>query len=82
MMCTFCKGKETKNILDKYLVTLDGTVLIVNHVPTMECVQCGEKFYTDAVSEKLEKIVNKARTIPAEILMTDYSECNAIEVVR
>ena len=48
----------------------------------MECVQCGEKFYTDAVSEKLEKIVNKARTIPAEILMTDYSECNAIEVVR
>ena len=30
----------------------------------------------------MENIVNKARTIPAEILMTDYSECNAIEVVR
>ena len=82
MMCAFCKGKETKTVLDKYLVSLNDTVLIVNRVPSIECVQCGEKFYTDEVSEVLEDITNKARTIHAEILMVDYDECDAIEIVR
>lgn len=82
MMCAFCKGKETENVLGKYLVTLDDTVLIVNNVPSIECVQCGEKFYTDDVSAVLEEITDKARTIHAEILMVDYDKCDAIEVVR
>ena len=82
MMCAFCKGKETKNLLDKYLVTISDTVLIVNNVPCIECVQCGEKFYTDDVSEMLETITNKAREIQAQILMVDYDDIDAIEVVR
>ena len=82
MMCAFCKGKEVKNVLDKYLVSLGETVLIVNDVPSMECVQCGEKFYTDEVSEVLEEITNRARSVRAEILMVDYDSCDAIEVVR
>lgn len=82
MMCAFCKGKEMVNIIDKYLISLDNTVLIVNNVPTMECVQCGEKFYMDEVSEVLEKIVNESKTISAEILVVDYNESNKIEVVR
>lgn len=82
MMCVFCKGKETKPVLDKYLVSLNDTVLIVNGVPSIECVQCGEKFYTDEVSEVLEEITDRARTIRAEILMVDYDKCEAIEIVR
>lgn len=82
MMCAFCKGKEIKNALDKYLVSLNDTVLIVNGVPSMECVQCGEKFYTDEVSEVLEEITNKARSIHAEIVMVDYDKRDAIEIVR
>ncbi|MBQ8278550.1 MAG: type II toxin-antitoxin system MqsA family antitoxin [Roseburia sp.] len=82
MMCAFCKGKETENVLGKYLVALDDTVLIVNNVPSIECVQCGEKFYTDDVSEVLEEITDKARTIHAEILMVDYDASDAIEIVR
>lgn len=82
MMCAFCKGKETTNVKDKYLVTLEDTVLIINNVPTLECVQCGEKFYLDEVSEVLETIINSARTIPAEILMVDYNKSDTIEVVR
>ena len=82
MMCAFCKGKETINLKDKYLVALDDTVLIINNVPTLECTQCGEKFYLDEVSEMLETIMNNARTISAEILMVDYNTSDAIEVVR
>ncbi|MBR3769071.1 MAG: YgiT-type zinc finger protein [Lachnospiraceae bacterium] len=82
MMCVFCKGKEIREVLDKYLVSLGDTVLIVNRVPSMECVQCGEKFYTDQVSEVLENITSKARAIQAEILVVDYENCDTIEVVR
>ena len=82
MMCAFCKGKETQVVLKKYLVVLNETVLIVNRVPSLECVQCGETFYTDEVSEVLENITNKARLISAEILMVDYDNYDVIEVVR
>lgn len=82
MMCAFCKGQETQQVLRKYLVDLNETVLIVNNVPSLECVQCGENFYTDEVSEVLEQITNKARKISAEILMVDYENSDTIEVVR
>ena len=82
MMCAFCKGTETQNILDKFLINIDSTVLIVNNVPTLECVQCGEKYYSNDVSEELEVIVEKARTIRAEIVMVDYDNSDKMEVVR
>ena len=34
------------------------------------------------VSEVLEGITDRARTIRAEILMVDYDKCEAIEIVR
>lgn len=34
------------------------------------------------VSEVLEEITDRARTIRAEILMVDHDKCEAIEIVR
>ena len=81
-MCAFCKGTETKYKLDKFLVSLDEIVLIVKNVPSMECVQCGEKFYTDEVSKELENIANRAKQMKGEILVVDYNNDEIIEVVR
>ena len=81
-MCAFCKGTETKYMLDKFLVSLDEIVLIVKNVPSMECVQCGEKFYTDEVSKELENIANRAKQMKGEILVVDYNNDEIIEVVR
>ncbi len=36
--------------------------------------QCGEKFYTDEVAEKLERMVNIAKKIMQEIAVMDYNQ--------
>ena len=40
----------------------------------MECDQCGEKYFTDAVAERLEKIVNKAKKFMQEVSIIDYNK--------
>ena len=39
-----------------------------------ECVQCGEKFYSDEVSKKLEEIYETAKKMDASIVEADYEK--------
>ena len=43
-MCVFCKGTKTKEVIERYCVTIQDKILIINNVPSIECVQCGENF--------------------------------------
>ena len=38
------------------------------------CEQCGEKYYTDEVAERLEMIVNMAKKLMQEIAVIDYPQ--------
>ena len=49
-------------------------IIVIKNVPCEECEQCGEKFYTDDVAEKLEKMVNAAKQMMQEIAVLDYSK--------
>ena len=42
-------------------------------IPYEECEQCGAKYYSDSVMEKLEKITSEAKTQMQELTVTDYS---------
>ena len=35
-------------------------IIVIKNVPCLECEQCGEKYYTDEVAERLEEIVDMA----------------------
>ena len=50
------------------------SIIVIKNVPCEECEQCGEKFYTDDVAEKLEKMVNAAKQMMQEIAVLDYSK--------
>ena len=39
-----------------------------------ECEQCGAKFYTDEVAERLEEMVGSAKKLMQEISVIDYSK--------
>ena len=52
----------------------NGCILIVKNVPCEECEQCGAKYYTDDVTEKLEQITNEAKSRMQELSVTDYSK--------
>lgn len=71
-MCVYCKGTKTKEVIERYSVTVKDKVLIINNVPGIECIQCGEKFYSDEVSASIEKIYEAAKQTDASIVEADY----------
>ena len=51
-----------------------GAIIVIKNVPCEECEQCGEKYYTDEVAEKIERMVNLAKQMMQEIAVLDYAK--------
>lgn len=73
-MCVYCKCRESRPSLDTFVANYKGSILIVKNVPCEECEQCGAKYYSDSVMEKLEQITNEAKGQMQELSVTDYSK--------
>ena len=73
-MCRFCKCNSVKSSLTTHTVDYNGAIIVSKNVPCEECEQCGEKYYTDDVAEKIEKLVNLAKQMMQEIAVLDYSK--------
>lgn len=73
-MCFYCKARTTVPSTTTHVVTLSSCIIIVRNVPCEECVQCGEKFFSDEVMERLENIVEQAKMVAGELLVTDYND--------
>ena len=73
-MCMFCRCDTVKESTTTHVVNYNGCVIVIKNVPCEECVQCGEKFYTDEVAEQLEKMVDSAKKLMQEISVIDYSK--------
>ena len=72
MICRYCKSTAMQPSTTTHVVTPRHCIIIVRNVPCEECVQCGEKYYSDEVMERLEEIVSQAKLVASEILVTDY----------
>ena len=59
-MCMYCKNSTTINSTTTHVVNYKNCIIVIKNVPCLECEQCGEKYYTDEVAERLEIIVNMA----------------------
>ena len=59
-MCMYCKNSTTVNSTTTHVVNYKNCIIVIKNVPCLECEQCGEKYYTDEVAERLETIVNMA----------------------
>lgn len=73
-MCFYCKCDTVTPSVTTHVVTFDNCIIIVKNVPCEECEQCGEKYYSDEVMERLEIIVKKAKEIAGEVFVTDYNK--------
>ena len=73
-MCMFCKCDTVKQSTTTHVVNYKGCVIVIKNVPCEECVQCGEKFYTDEVAERLEKIVAAAKQLMQDLSVIDYTK--------
>lgn len=73
MTCFMCKGDlENKNTT--FMVELDNCIIIIKHVPSQVCKQCGEVSYRDDVAKQLEKLINSVKNTITEITVINYTE--------
>lgn len=68
----YCKCDTLKNSTTTHVVNYKGCIIIVKNVPCEECEQCGAKYYTNDVIDKLEQIVNSAKQLKQEVSIFDY----------
>ncbi len=72
-MCMYCRNKTYTESTTTHVVNYKNSIIIIRNVPCLECEQCGEKYYTDAVAEKIERIVDAAKKLMQEISVVDFS---------
>ena len=78
-MCMFCKNKTYTESTTTHVVNYKDCIIIIRNVPCLECEQCGEKYYTDEVAEKIERIVETAKKLMQEISVVDYKTAARIK---
>ena len=71
-MCPYCRGKELKESTTTYVAALGDYTIIIKNVPCLECVQCGEKYYTDEVMQDIDKIVTRAKKPDSGTCVVEY----------
>lgn len=72
MSCMYCKNSTMIQSTTTHVVNYKDCIIVIKNVPCLECVQCGEKYYTDEVAEKLEELVNVTKKLMQEITVIDY----------
>ena len=73
-MCMFCKCPALNPGTTTHVVNYKDCIIIVKNVPCEVCEQCGEKYYSNDVAEKLERIVNAAKALMQELSVLDYTK--------
>lgn len=70
----YCKNSSFKKSITTHVVNYKDCIIVIKNVPCLKCDQCGEKYYTDDVAEKLEEIIDTAKKMMQEIAVIDYQQ--------
>ena len=73
-MCNACFRDDKIKTFTTFTVEYKDCIIVVKNVPCFECQICGETTFSDEVSERLENIVNAAKSVLQEISVIDYSK--------
>jgi len=79
MKCILCKSNLVKGNVN-HSVDFGGYIIIIKGVPANICKQCGEYYIENDIASKLEKIIEDAIKIKAEILVINYSKMETKEL--
>jgi YgiT-type zinc finger domain-containing protein len=70
--CPICQGYKIDGTTT-FTVDLDFGVVVVRHVPATICEQCSAEWIDDVNAQKLEKIVNEAKTKHSMVEIAEFS---------
>ncbi|MBU3200311.1 type II toxin-antitoxin system MqsA family antitoxin [Clostridium estertheticum] len=73
MKCVLCKSNLVKGNINHILDSTEY-IIIIKGLPANICKQCGEYYIEKDIALKLEKTIEDAIKIKAEILVINYSK--------
>ena len=56
--CSFCKGRLIKGETE-FIVRVESELLVIRDIPAYVCEECGEAYYTPAISRKIDRIIER-----------------------
>ena len=56
--CSFCKGRLIKGKTE-FIVRVESELLVIRDIPAYVCEECGEVYYTPAISRKIDRIIER-----------------------
>lgn len=57
-ICHNCGSNESKQVLVNEIFNVEGKHVLVEKIPSMECMRCGEKTFSRETTEKIRKMVH------------------------
>ena len=76
MKCFHCTA-ETEPRRTNHIVDLGDCIIIVRHVPSFVCSECGEVMYSAPVAKQLEQYVTAAKAAMSELSVINYQDISA-----
>lgn len=73
MTCFTCKG-DVVNSTTTYMTEYDGCFLIIKNVPCSKCTQCGEEYLNGVTLQKIERILEKLKSVLTEVAIVGYNK--------
>ena len=75
--CPLCGGEKRPGVTTFAVDLKFGVVVVVRDVPALVCETCGDAWIDDPVAEKLEAIVDDARSKQAVVEVTHWRQAAA-----
>lgn len=70
--CDICSGREFRHGKVQEVFRADGRYVLVEHIPTTVCIQCGKKTFDAATAESVRQMLHApqhtARSVAMEVL--------------
>lgn len=73
MRCVICKGGEVTPGATTFTVEREDMTLVLKGVPARVCGQCGEAYFDEATTKRIEEIADRARHTGVHLAVQDYA---------
>ena len=78
MKCFVCRFGEIAPGTTTFSLNLKSMALVVKEVPAEVCDSCGEGYFDQSVSERLDEIVNQAEESGVEFMVRKYTPARVL----
>ncbi len=73
MRCLICKSSEVKPGRTSFTIERGDMTLVLKGVPARVCGQCGEAYFDEATTKRIEEIAEKLRHAGVQVAVQEYA---------